>query len=77
MRRGKAPAGKYSAYIHNNRFVTNHLFVSASGPVTQTVRIEKNRFTLAKTPPPISAKTRMRKIGPLQQLIETGGNTFR
>jgi len=77
MRRGKAPSGKYSAYIHNNRFVTNHLFVSASGPVTQTVRIEKNRFTLAKTPRPISAGTRLRKLGPLQRLIETGGNTFR
>jgi len=77
MTHGKAPDGKYSAYIHNNRFVTNHLFASSSRPVTQTVRIEKNRFILAKTPRPVPAKTRFRKIGPLQQLIETGGNTFK
>ncbi|MBC8371981.1 MAG: hypothetical protein H8E53_00175, partial [Planctomycetes bacterium] len=37
MKNGKAPRGKYSAYIHDNRFVTNHLFVSSSHPVTQTV----------------------------------------
>ena len=76
MTHGRAPAGKYSVYIHDNRFVTNHLFVSSSRPVTQTVRIEKNRFTLAKDPPPVQAGTRLRKLGPLQRLIETGGNTF-
>ena len=76
MKNGKAPRGKYSAYIHDNRFVTNHLFVSSSHPVTQTVRIEKNRFSLAKDPSPVPAKTRFRKTGPLQQLIEAGGNTF-
>ena len=77
MTHGKAPAGKYSAYIHDNRFVTNHLFVSSSRPVTQTVRIEKNRFTLATDPPPVPAKTRFRMIGPLERLIEAGGNTFK
>ena len=76
MTHGDAPTGKYSAYIHNNRFVTNHLFASASDPVTQTVRIEKNRFTITKAPPTLPTKTRFRKIGSLQRLIETGDNTF-
>jgi hypothetical protein len=77
MTRRKAPAGKYSAYIHNNRFVTNHLFVSATSPVTQTVRIEKNSFALVKIPATVPAKARLRKLGPLKRLVETGGNTFR
>ena len=77
MTHGTAAGGKYSAYIHDNRFVTNHLFVSSSRPVTQTVRIEKNRFTLAADPPPVVAKTRFRRIGPLRPLIEAGGNTFK
>jgi len=77
MTHGAAPAGKYSAYIHDNRFVTNHLFASSSRPVTQTVRIEKNTFTLAKAPPPVPTKSRFRRIGPLEQAIKAGGNTFR
>ncbi|MGB2821800.1 MAG: hypothetical protein WBF17_12515, partial [Phycisphaerae bacterium] len=74
---GAAPAGRYSAYIHDNRFVTNHLFASSSQAVTQTVRIEKNTFTLAKDPPPVPTKTRFRRIGELEQAIKAGGNTFR
>ncbi len=77
MTRGPAPAGKYSAYIHGNRFVTNHLFASSGRPVTQTVRIEKNTFTLAKAPPPVPTKSRFRRIGALEQAIKAGGNTFR
>jgi len=77
MTHGKAPAGKYSVYIHDNRFVTNHLFVSSSSPTTQTVRIEKNNFTLTKGPPPVPAKTRFRRVGTLQRLIEAGGNAVK
>jgi len=76
MTRRKAPRGKYSAYIHNNRFATNHLFVSASSPVTQTVRIEKNSFVLVKVPATVPTKTRLRKLGPLKRLVEAGGNTW-
>ena len=77
MTRGPAPAGKYSAYLHDNRFVTNHLFASSSRAVTQTVRVEKNTFTLAKDPPPVPATSRFRRIGPLEAVIRAGGNTFR
>lgn len=75
MTHGPAPAGKYSAYIHDNRFVTNHLFASSGRPVTQTVRIEKNTFTLAKDPPPTPAKTRFRRLGELERAVRAG-NTF-
>jgi len=77
MTNGPAPAGKYSAYIHGNRFVTNHLYVSASRPVTQTVRIEKNTFTLTKDPAPVAADTRFRRLGALAEALRAGGNTFR
>jgi hypothetical protein len=31
----------------------------------------------ATDPPPVPAKTRFWSLGPLRQLIETGGNTFK
>jgi len=76
MTKGVAPAGKYSAYIHDNEFVTNHLYVSADRPVTQTVRVEKNTFVLAGDPPAVAADSRFRRLGELEKAIRTG-NTFR
>jgi hypothetical protein len=52
MKNGPAEAGKYSAYVHDNKFISNHLFVSSGEPVNMTIRIEKNTFTLAQDPPP-------------------------
>jgi len=69
MVHGPALAGTYSAYIHNNTFVTNHLYASADRPVTQTVRVEKNTFTLVNDPPTVAARTRFRKIGALEATI--------
>jgi len=76
MTRGPAPAGTYSAYIHDNRFVTNHLYVSASSKVTQTVRVERNRFRLAKDPPPMPATSRLRGLGPAEKIVRAGRNVF-
>ncbi len=77
MTHGAAPAGKYSALLHDNRFRTNHLFASSSRAVTQTVRIENNSFELVKDPLPVPAKSRFRRLGGLEQAIRAGGNTFR
>ena len=77
LKNGPAPQGKHSIYIHDNRFIGNHLFILArGGPVTQTVRIERNRFTLADEPPPLAVPDRLRGLGELEKQVRQAGNTF-
>ena len=77
MTRGAAAQGKHAIFIHDNRFVSNDLFVGAQRPVTMTVRIESNTFTLAKSPPPVEGRQPFRRIGPaLEAAIERGRNSF-
>lgn len=77
MNKGAASSGNYSVYVHDNTFISNDLFVSASTEVDMTVRIENNTFTLAADPPPTDGHTRYRKLGSaLESAIESGSNTF-
>ncbi len=51
MARGPARPGRYSVFIHDNRFVSNHLFLSAAaGEPNMTIRIEGNNFEWAESP---------------------------
>lgn len=77
MDRGAAPEGKYSIHIHDNRFFTNHLFAASGRRVNQTIRVEKNTFTLVEDPPPVPAESRFRRIGQLEQAVRAGRNTFK
>lgn len=77
MDKGPARPDSYSIWIHGNRFVSNDLFVGASGPVNMAVRVEGNRFELASTPPPTEGRTPFWRIGAqLEQRITEGGNTL-
>ena len=77
MDKGAADAGKYSVYIHDNELISNDLFVSATAAVNMTVRVEKNSFTLATTPPPTTTHTPFRNIGTaLETVIKQGSNVF-
>ncbi len=77
MDHGEASAGQHSIHVHDNTFISNDLFVSASTVVNMTVRIENNTFVLADDPPPTSSHTPFRNIGqPLEEAITSGGNTF-
>jgi len=78
MEKGPAEAGKYSAWIHDNRFVSNDLFVGSYRPVNMTVRIEKNTFELATDPPPTETHQPFWRIGPeLEAAVKAGGNVFK
>jgi hypothetical protein len=78
MTKGKASPGKYSVYIHDNTCSSNDLFVGAGAAVTMTVRIEKNTFVLATTPPPTKGHTPFYGIGSaLESAIKAGNNTFK
>ncbi|MBM4034375.1 MAG: hypothetical protein FJ291_21735 [Planctomycetes bacterium] len=77
MDRGPAQPGKHSAWVHDNRFISNDLFIGATGPVNMTVRIEKNTFTLAAAPPPTEGRQPFFKLGPeLEAAIRAGANRF-
>jgi len=77
MNHGPAQPGKYAAYIHDNRFLSNDAFVAAESPVSMTLRIEKNSFALAKDPPPTEGHTPFWRIGrEMEDRIKAGGNAF-
>jgi len=76
MDKGPASEGKYSAYIHDNSFFSNDLFISTNSRVNMTIRIENNTFTLA--PDPTAGHTPFRNIGTeLRASVMKGGNVFK
>ncbi len=78
MMNGPAEKGKYSAYVHNNRFYSNDLFLNTSYPeVNMTVRVEGNTFTLLKKPLVTQRENRIRKVGPeFEKQVRNGNNVF-
>ncbi|MEA1997630.1 MAG: hypothetical protein U9N45_08310, partial [Gemmatimonadota bacterium] len=77
MNRGPAEPGKYSAYIHDNRFVSNDLFLNGYEVINMDIRIEDNAFTLVKTPLVTERESRFRTVGPaFVKKVETGKNMF-
>ena len=84
MQKGPAEPGNYSAWIHDNRFLTNDLFAGSYEPVNMTIRIEKNSFKLAAEPPPTEGRKPFWRLGPaLEEAIRapgagdgSGGNTL-
>jgi hypothetical protein len=77
MDKGEAQPGNYSAYIHDNRFTSNHLFVSADRTVDMTVRVEENIFTLSSELPPLEGHRPFRNIDrPFAETIAAGANAF-
>lgn len=79
MDRGPAEEGKYSIYIHDNRFISNDLFMStgSSRGVTNTVRVERNTFKLAGDPAPTEGHTPFRNLGGhFEAKIKSGKNKY-
>ncbi|MCZ7644869.1 MAG: fibronectin type III domain-containing protein [Planctomycetota bacterium] len=79
MTQGPAQPGQYVLYLHDNTFVSNHLWISAAWnkEVNMTVRIEKNVFKLADAPAPAEGHQPFRGLGEkLTQAVLAGGNTF-
>ena len=79
MTHGPADEGKYAITIHDNTFISNDLFASTGSRrgVTSTVRIERNKFILAKDPKPTATHAPFRRLGKqLEEKIKAGNNTF-
>ncbi len=84
----KAEAGKYVAYIHDNTFITNHIFIASryntentissddEGAAVFRVRIEKNHFKMVDTPVKANGQKAFLEISEqLMTQIQEGGNT--
>ena len=77
MTRGPARPGNYSAWIHDNRFTSNDIFIGATRPVNMTIRIENNRFTLASEPRPTEGHAPFWRVGSaLEKAVLAGKNRF-
>lgn len=72
--KGKRGPGKHSIYVHDNKFISNDLFMSGK-IASSAVRIEKNTFKLAENP--TEGHSVFRDIpDDVRARIIDGGNTF-
>lgn len=77
MDRGPADPGKYSAYIHDNRFFSNDLFFNSGWEVNMTIILENNTFTLLKEPFAVDRDNRIFDVGEaFEKVIRASQNTF-
>ncbi|HUU28304.1 MAG TPA: hypothetical protein VM123_10870 [archaeon] len=78
MLQGPAEPGKYSAYIHDNNFISNDLFLNSYEPPNMTILIENNTFTLVDTLLVTERESRFRSVGPaLEKSVEAGNNLLK
>ncbi len=78
MKYGPAEQGKYSTYVHDNRFYSNDLFINTGTVVNMTVPVKHNTFTLLHKPFATERTDRIRGVGPVfEQQVRAGGNVFK
>jgi len=78
MKYGPAEPGNYAAYIHDNTFMSNDLFLNGAPEVNMDVRIENNTFILLDEPHTVERESRLRGVGDrLIGHVMESGNTFR
>jgi hypothetical protein len=63
MDEGPADPGKYSAYIHDNEFYSNDLFVNSSGAINMDIQVENNTFTYTDEPIATMRNYRIHNVG--------------
>jgi hypothetical protein len=76
MDKGPADPGKYSAYIHDNQFESNDLFINSYTEINMDVRIENNTFKLLNTPLVTEREDRIRAVGGEYEAKVRQANTF-
>ncbi len=77
MTKGPADPGKYSAYIHDNQFFSNDLFMNSGYEVNMTIKLENNSFTLLKEPFAVERENRIFDVGEwFENEVRNSNNTF-
>jgi len=77
MTRGTADPGKYSAWLHDNKFYSNDLFFNSGSDVNMTIRMENNTFELLKEPFATERNSRIYRVGEVfEKQIRESRNIF-
>jgi hypothetical protein len=77
MKYGLSDMDKYAAWVHNNKFFSNDLFLNTGVEVNMTVRVENNTFTLLKKPFATAEVNRIRGVGQaFEKQVRNGNNVF-
>ena len=77
MKYGAAEPGKYSTYVHDNKFFSNDLFINTGTIVNMTIPIKHNTFTLLHEPFVTERENRIRGVGPdFEKRVLSGDNLF-
>jgi len=77
MKYGAAEPGKYSTYVHDNKFFSNDLFINTGTIVNMTIPIKHNTFTLLHEPFATEMENRIRGVGPdFEKNVMAGENVF-
>ena len=63
MDKGAADPGKYSAYIHDNKFYSNDLFLNSYTDINMDIKMERNDFQLLNEPFTTERDNRIRDVG--------------
>ena len=82
MDKGPADPGQYSAYVHDNQFFSNDLFINSgyNYKVNMTIKLKNNIFTLLKEPFAIERANRILGDGigeAFMKEIRAGNNVFK
>ena len=63
MNKGPAESDQYSAYIHDNQFFSNDLFLNSYTEINMDIKMVRNSFNLLKEPFATERENRMRAVG--------------
>ncbi len=78
MDKGPAENGKYTAYIHNNRFFSNDLFLNSHSAINMDIKIENNIFEVMDKPFEIYRENRIRNVGKaFEKLLRESDNSYK
>ncbi len=78
MDKGAAQKGNYSAWIHDNNFLSNDLFLNSYTSINMDIKMENNTFTLLNEPFSINRESRIRDVGAdFENMVKANGNIFK
>ncbi len=76
MNKGAADPGKYSAYLHDNQFFSNDLFINSYTEINMNIKLEDNTFTLLTNPFATEREDRIRMVGDEYEAKARKANKF-
>lgn len=77
MNKGPADPGNYSAFIHDNKFYSNDLFLNSYTNINMDIKLERNAFYILKEPFTTERDNRIRSVGaPFEKQVRETNKWF-